>query len=307
MNYRIREFAKRTIPKTIMFTGWTAYNQNKARQAREVFNQAALNPEWLGRSELEQLQTEFPIQNQSYTYDSESVDRRGRARVKELVKMAGRGQGPSERFLDLGSWDGMVCYYLSELGKTAVGVDNRIEGYSDKAIDAGTPLVGMDAGSLGFKDNTFDFVFSYNSFEHFPDPDLVLQEAIRVVRPGGQIYLSFGPLWLSPRGAHQFKTISVPYCECLFPVPIMEEFARDKELDLTDFAQMNKWTLTQYRELWPVFADKVDIKQYFETYNAGSVDLIVRYPSCFRSKTDVFDDLIVSNIDVLFVKREQGA
>ena len=302
MKQRLRDFAKRVIPKTILFPVWNAYNQNKARHAREIFNIAAQDPEWLGISELKQLRTEFPVQSQSYTYDRESVNRRGRARAKELVRMAGRGKGRSEMFLDLGSWDGMVCYYLSQLGKTAVGVDNRVEGYSDTAIEAGTSLVGMDAGYLGFKDNTFDFVFSYNSFEHFRDPDLVLQEAIRVVRPGGQIFLSFGPIWLSPRGAHQFNSIPIPYCECLFPISLLEEFAGDEGMDLTDFDHMNKWTLTQYRELWPVFADQIDAKQYFETYNAGSVDLIVRYPSCFKSKTDVFDDLIVSNVEVLFVK-----
>ena len=36
----------------------------------------------------------------------------------------------------------------------------------------------MDAAKLQFKDESFDFVFSYDTFEHFAKPELVLQEAM---------------------------------------------------------------------------------------------------------------------------------
>ena len=38
-------------------------------------------------------------------------------------------------------------------------------------------------------------------------------------------------------------------------------------------------------------------------YNADHVDLIARYPTCFKSRTQTFDDLIVSNIEAVFRKR----
>ncbi len=303
MNRRLRAFAKQVVPKRILFDGWTAYSQLRARRARQVFAAAADEPPWLGWRELEQMQAEYPLQSQFYAYDCASVDKRGRIRAKELIAMADRGWGRAQRFLDLGSWDGMVCYHLQKSGKTAVGVDNRTEGYSHKAVAEGTLLMGMDAAQLGFDDHTFDFVFSYNSFEHFPEPQLVLQEATRVVRPGGCIYLNFGPLWLSPRGAHQYKSITVPYCECLFPLTLLEQFAGANDLELTDFSQMNKWTLTQYRQLWATFEEELELVDYYETYNANHVDLVMDYPSCFKNSTRIFDDLIVSNIEVLFEKR----
>jgi ubiquinone/menaquinone biosynthesis C-methylase UbiE len=188
------------------------------------------------------------------------------------------------------------------MGKTAVGIDVRTAGYSETAKTSKTVLLGMDGSQLGFRDDSFDLAFSYNSFEHFPEPEQVLQESIRVVRPGGYIYLNFGPLWLSPHGAHQFKSIAVPYCECLFTKELMIEFAREKKLDLIDFSQMNEWTLKQYRKLWQRYADRLQTVDYYEVYNADHINLVTRYPSCFRSKTNEFDDLIVSNIEVLFRK-----
>ena len=77
----------------------------------------------------------------------------------------------------------------------------------------------MDAANMQFEDETFDFVFSYDAFEHFASPENVLLEAIRVVRKRGYIYLEFGPLYYSPYGEHAYRSITVPYCQFLFPLP----------------------------------------------------------------------------------------
>jgi SAM-dependent methyltransferase len=41
---------------------------------------------------------------------------------------------------------------------------------------------------LPFEDNSFDIVYSSNVLEHVQDPDKVLQESIRVLRPGGILH-----------------------------------------------------------------------------------------------------------------------
>lgn len=306
MTQNIKELLKQIIPKPILINAWAFYSRSKAYTARQAFDSAPKEPQWLTIKELEQLQAHYSLADLSYCYDRESLENRARKRVSELISMARRQAGSMDYFLELGSWDGMVCSLLREMGKVAIGIDYRTHGFTDQAIASGTLLAGMDARYLGFGDNTFDFVFSYNSFEHFRDPNLVLSEAARVVRPGGSIFMSFGPLWLSPKGAHQYKSITVPYCECLFPLTLIEDFARERGLNLIDFAQMNKWTLSQYRDLWSKFSDRLDLVTYYETYNADHVDLIIRYPSCFKSKTAVFDDLIISNIDVLFIKHHRS-
>jgi SAM-dependent methyltransferase len=299
----LRQLAKRTVPKPLLIGAWERYCRRRARSAAAAFAAAATTPAWLGLVELAELQAAYPLEPMTYKYDDESLAQRGRERAAEMLALAGRDTTHLRDFLDLGMWDGMACAALQQMGKRTVGIDIRVEGIAPAAMTSGARFAAMDAGRLGFRDDSFDFVFSYNSFEHFPEPDVVLHEAIRVLRPGGYIYLNFGPLWLSARGAHQFQVISVPYCECLFTKDTLTEFAAAEGIELMGFFWMNEWPLTRYRDLWGAVSDRLDRVAYYETFNADHVDLIARYPSCFRDKTDHFDDLLVSNIEVLFRKR----
>ena len=63
-------------------------------------------------------------------------------------------------------------------------------------------FVSMSAEDLLFRDNSFDFVFSLNAFEHISRPDLALAEIRRVLRPGGRALLQFSPLYYSDAGSH---------------------------------------------------------------------------------------------------------
>jgi SAM-dependent methyltransferase len=46
-----------------------------------------------------------------------------------------------------------------------------------------------DGGHLPFKDNEYDYVISSHVIEHFFDPIAVLEEWMRVVRPGGYVFI----------------------------------------------------------------------------------------------------------------------
>jgi ubiquinone/menaquinone biosynthesis C-methylase UbiE len=197
----------------------------------------------------------------------------------------------------------MTCQALHALGKTAIGVDIRVEGLHPQARAGGAAFAGMDVAHLGFHDESFDFAFSFNSFEHFRNPEAVLGEALRVLRPGGYLYLEFGPVYYSPKGAHQFQTVSVPYVECLFTKETLSAYATARDIPLKKYSWMNEWPLHHYRDLWRRYETQLERVIYYEIYNADHVDLIVRYPSCFKSKTNIFDDLIISNIEALFRKR----
>jgi SAM-dependent methyltransferase len=299
----LRQLAKRTVPKPLLIGAWERYCRRRARSAAAAFAAATTTPAWLGLDELAELQSAYPLEPMTYKYDDASLAQRGRERAAEMLALVDGDTTHLHDFLDLGMWDGMACAALQQMGKRTVGIDIRVEGIAPAATTSGARFAAMDAGRLGFPDDSFDFILSYNSFEHFPEPDVVLHEAIRVLRPGGYIYLNFGPLWLSARGAHQFQVISVPYCECLFTKDTLTQFAAAEGIELMGFFWMNEWPLTRYRDLWVAVSDRLDRVAYYETFNADHVDLITRYPSCFRDKTDQFDDLLVSNIEVLFRKR----
>lgn len=58
------------------------------------------------------------------------------------------------------------------------------------------------AAALPVADCSVDVVFSSNLWEHVADPEQVGDELVRVVRPGGLIFLSYTN-WLSPWGGHE--------------------------------------------------------------------------------------------------------
>lgn len=303
MKETIKTVAKQIVPKKLLFSGWNQYCRFKSGKARQIFAQAAKTPAWLGWDDLERLQNAYPLPKMTYHYDDASNEQRGRERAKELLQLVPHDQPKLTRFLDLGSWDGMLCATLEENGKQAIGIDIRTDGLLDKARQSGARFLQMNIEKMGFADNSIDFAFSYNSFEHFLAPDVALAETLRVLRPGGYLYLNFGPMYLSPKGAHQFHVITVPYCQCLFPEPLLAAFAAEKKLQLTEFFWMNKWSVSDFRRLWAQYQTAVDTVFYYETYNASHMELITQYPSCFRSKTDDFDDLLVGYIELLFRKK----
>ena len=261
---------------------------------------SASGPDYLGRSELEALQPKYPFRR-AYRYDADSVLQRGAERADELL--GGAGGRDAQTFLEIACSDGMVSALLRRAGRSATAVDLSAREFDSRARDAGVRLLEMDASDLRFDDETFDYAFSYNSFEHFQQPARVLDEMIRVLRPGGHLYLSFGPLYDSPWGEHAYRTITVPYCQFLFPLELMNEYAADHGLGRIRPDHVNRWPTSRYRTLWKEAEDRLERLHYLEHRDLSCLDLLKTYPSCFRKRSPRVTAFVVSQITVLFRKR----
>ncbi len=297
-----RAYAKNLTPRILvsgMRSAQTLLQQRKLPGTRTVFNQAKISPNYLGKEELELLQNRYPFLPE-YGYDSQSTERRGVLRAKEVLRLP--KSAATKSYLELGCWDGMVSRHLQRQGKQTTAIDKRSEGFDDRARREGVKLIQMDAEDLHFAEESFDCVFSYDSFEHFSHPDAVLRNASMVLKKGGYLYLSFGPLSMSPFGQHAYRSITIPYCHLLFPMPVLNEFAVAKGLEPIEFGHVNGWPLTRYRILWGEHSSSLRSVRYTETLNLAHLDLIRTYPSCFRSKTECFEDLIVESITAVFEK-----
>ncbi|HEX3356475.1 MAG TPA: class I SAM-dependent methyltransferase [Tepidisphaeraceae bacterium] len=82
-------------------------------------------------------------------------------------------------------------------------------------------IMQMDAARMSFADATFDFVYSFNVFEHIPDPAAVLRDVRRVLKPGGVVYTHLH-LFTCDSGFHDLRIISgkhegIPYWAHLRP------------------------------------------------------------------------------------------
>lgn len=127
--------------------------------------------------------------------------------AKLLRWLDGAGLGRLGRVLDDGCGGGGMCVSLAEETDRVVGIDPE-----DRFADAGTRLARelavrnvtfarADGCRLPFPDRTFDTVLSHAVIEHVADYRAYLQEARRVLRPGGCLYLQTAP-YLSPHGSH---------------------------------------------------------------------------------------------------------
>lgn len=97
--------------------------------------------------------------------------------------------------LDIGCGTGRLLYRLNDRypGINGIGIDFSLQMLRQARQQRGdrTRLIFIQgrADSLRFADEQFDTVFCTFSFMHYPDPDRVLAEVYRVLKPGGQFYL----------------------------------------------------------------------------------------------------------------------
>lgn len=99
--------------------------------------------------------------------------------------------------LDVGAGPAEFAHAFRAAGASYVPIDH------DPAVssvrDGG---VVATAEALPFADRSVDVVFSSNLWEHVRDPERAADEMVRVVRPGGLVFLSYTN-WLSPWGGHE--------------------------------------------------------------------------------------------------------
>jgi SAM-dependent methyltransferase len=250
-------------------------------------------------AEITEFAARYPARP-DYSYDPAVLSRRGEQRSRALLRF--RPAAEAHDYLELGCWDGMVGAALSSAGKHVIGVDRTDAGFDGRAIDAGAQLLVMDAERLNLATDSVDFAYSYDAFEHFPHPDRVLDQLARVVRPGGHVWMEFGPLYMSPFGPHIYRKLPVPYSHYLWPRAAIDDYVERTGFPPVDWSHCNGWRISSFRRLFCT-CDEWAVKRYSESLELDYLNLVRRWPELFKSHTTDFNDLIVSHIRVLMRRR----
>lgn len=103
---------------------------------------------------------------------------------KSYVVAALARYAPGGRVLDLGCGVGHDLIRLSRAGLTAVGVDLS-QAALRRALAKSPAVVQADGASLPFRSGVFDGCRVERVLQHVTDPGAVVDEMVRVVRPGG--------------------------------------------------------------------------------------------------------------------------
>ncbi|UCF64530.1 MAG: class I SAM-dependent methyltransferase [bacterium] len=168
---------------------------------RQKFSESLFNPtfkSWLYGTSKNNMKT--------YYADSLSAHRlkqcydlappRVRQYLNEEINFVRRRIQPGQRVLELGCGYGRVLKALSPENELLVGIDNSLSslqfGKNEIITSERTLLLCMDAGKLGFQDHAFDVVFCIqNGISALGlEPEVLIQEALRITKPAGKIILS---------------------------------------------------------------------------------------------------------------------
>ncbi len=170
---------------------------------------------------------------------------------------------------------------LKTVGRKLTGFDQtfrrELERQAGAAMPRDLPVVAMDAGAMTFADQSFDCVFSHSCFEHLTDPEAVMRQIGRVLRPGGLAYISVH-LFTSDSGCHDVR-IFANRREAIPPWSQLRPQFKDR---VQPNSYLNEIRLDRWRALftsrWPGVAfrfrpdqDPARVRQLHELRAAGEL------------------------------------
>jgi SAM-dependent methyltransferase len=137
-----------------------------------------------------------PYDDVAEWYDREFAETElGESARRIVLRLLGPGPG---RVLDVGCGGGLTLLALAQAGWSPAGVDVSEEQLR-LARERGCEVQRADAAELPFEDGSFDAVVSTFTHTDVDDFDALLQEAARVLGPGGPlVYLGVHPCFVGP-------------------------------------------------------------------------------------------------------------
>ncbi len=104
---------------------------------------------------------------------------------------------PGEKVLEVGCGTGADLLQFAKHGSLATGVDlttNHVELARNRVGDLAV-VYQADARHLPFEDESFDYVYSHGVLHHCDQPEQVVREIFRVLRPGGRFNVHVYARW----------------------------------------------------------------------------------------------------------------
>lgn len=125
----------------------------------------------------------------------ETLARDSVRQLSEYVPLNGRA------IVDVGGGPGYFADAFRAAGSLYLGVDPDVGELSARG-ELPDGVVRASGTELPVRTDSVDICYSSNVLEHVAEPTRMLDEMVRVTRPGGTVFVSFTP-WFSPWGGHE--------------------------------------------------------------------------------------------------------
>jgi SAM-dependent methyltransferase len=155
--------------------------------------------------------------------------------------------------LDFGCGPGAEAREMALLGaKRVIGLDISEKWLQLAREQAENEGVSVRCEFVSRVTSPVEVIVSVDSFEHFAEPDAVLQTMYSLLAPGGRLFISFGPTWYHPLGGHLFSVF--PWAHIVLKEKALLEWrAQFKSDGAKKFSEveggLNQMTIRRFEEL----------------------------------------------------------
>lgn len=155
--------------------------------------------------------------------------------------------------IDFGCGEGSDAIEMAKKGaRRVIGIDireNVLQAARLKALDSGVQDTCSFAAST---EELADVIVSLDAFEHFSDPAEILCIMDALLKPRGEVLVSFGPTWYHPLGGHLFSVF--PWAHLVFSEKALIGWrSRFKTDGATRFGEvaggLNQMTIAKFEDL----------------------------------------------------------
>lgn len=124
--------------------------------------------------------------------------------ILDFITVAAKSLAPGSRVVDVGAGDAPYRELFAHTEYMTVDWEQSVH------VDAGSSDVIASADRLPFEDTAFDAVVLTEVLEHLPEPGQALREILRVLRPGGRLFLTTPLVWVLHEMPHDYYRYTPP-------------------------------------------------------------------------------------------------
>ena len=114
--------------------------------------------------------------------------------VEKLCKYLFKNSDSKLKLLDIGCGNCEITNQLVNLGYCVYGLDYYNHDTNRPSLGWQLNLCDLEKQSYPFEDNFFDIVFCKSTIEHLRNPDILVDQAFRMLKKGG-VFICMTPSW----------------------------------------------------------------------------------------------------------------